>query len=220
MNKRITLFAALIACIAITSCTKKFIKGEGHVVTETRSLAEIDAVELNGSEDLQIISSTENKVEITGYHNLVPLYESYVRNGRLILQMDDDYINVRNNNIRVKLYTTGVNGIRINGSGDVVAGDNIGIQMSTTVNGSGNISFGDNHFTSLDITVNGSGAIDARRAESETVYADISGSGDIDVSVTKYLNAKISGSGTIDYWGNPTDGVDTEISGSGKVRRQ
>lgn len=220
MKKRIVLFAALIGCITVTSCRKHFIRGEGHTITETRDLAEIDAVELNGSEKLEIISATENKVEITGYHNLVPVYKSKVRNGKLVLEMDNDYINVKNNNIRVKLYTTGINNIYVNGSGDVNARDNIGIRMDAVVNGSGTISFGDNHFTELDVSVNGSGDVNAKDAVSETVYADISGSGDIDVTVRKYLNAKISGSGTVDYWGNPTDGVDAEISGSGKVRKQ
>lgn len=220
MKKSIVLVAALFGCIAVTSCRKHFIKGEGATITETRDLAEIDAVELNGSEQLEIISGTENKVEITGYHNLVPVYESKVRNGKLVLQMDDDYINVKNNNIRVKLYTTGVNRIYVNGSGDVDAHENIGISMYATINGSGTVTFGENHFTDLDVTVNGSGEINAKDAVSETVYADISGSGDIDVTVTKYLNVKISGSGTVDYWGNPSDGVDTDISGSGKVRKQ
>lgn len=220
MKKEIVLFAVCISCIAFTSCRKNFIKGEGQTVTETRELAEINAVELNGSEQLEIISGTENKVEITGYHNLVPVYESNVRNGKLILQMDDDYINVKNNNIRIKLYTTGVNRIYVNGSGDVDAHENIGISMNATINGSGTVTFGENHFTDMDITVNGSGDVNAKEAVSETVYADISGSGDIDVTVTKYLNVKISGSGTVDYWGNPSEGVDTDISGSGKVRKQ
>ncbi len=220
MKKSIVLFAVLLSCIVFTSCRKHFIKGEGHIVTETRYLEEIDAVELNGSENLEIISATENKVEITGYHNLLPVYESKVRKGKLILQIDDEYINVKNNNIRVRLYTTGINRIDINGSGNVRAGEHIGIRMKATVNGSSTINFGENHFTDLAVTINGSGKINAKEAVSETVYADISGSGDIDVTVTKYLNVTISGSGTVDYWGNPTEGVDTNISGSGKVRKQ
>ncbi len=220
MKKNSIIITALLGGIAISSCNKRFIKGEGHTTTDTRMLQEFNAVELNGREALEIVSSTENKVEITGYHNLVSIYDADIKNGRLVLEMDEDYINVKNNNIRVKLYTTGVNTIDLNGSGDVMANDDIGTRMKTSINGSGSISFGENYFTKLDVAINGSGDIDARNAESETVYADISGSGDIDVTVTKYLNAKISGSGTIDYWGNPSDGVDTEIDGSGKVRKQ
>ncbi|HTN47635.1 MAG TPA: head GIN domain-containing protein [Flavipsychrobacter sp.] len=213
------IMAGLVATTVFTSCSKNFIKGEGRTLTESRDLAEFNAIEANGSVEVEIVSSNENRVEITGYQNLIPVYETDVRNGKLVLEYDDDYINVKNDNLKVKVYSTGVNHIDLNGSGDINAGSDIGTSMSAEVNGSGKIRFATNYFTSFKPRINGSGEIEAKDATSEEVRAEISGSGDIDVRVTRYLRAYISGSGIIDYWGNPSDGVDTEISGSGKVRK-
>ena len=207
------------ATLAFTSCRKETIRGEGSTISDTRSVANFNSISVNGSSDVEVIASNTNSVVVTGYSNLVPAYESNVNNGRLTLEFDSKYINVRNNNIRVKVYTNGFSRCEMNGSGSIVVGSDIHTDdLETEINGSGRIDVGSGSYNTIRHKVNGSGEINSASATGDNVYAEISGSGDIDVSVSNYLSARISGSGTVDYWGDPQE-VDTDISGSGKVRK-
>jgi len=217
--KRIILLSITLSAFVFSSCSKVRLKGEGSILSETRQLENFTTIEANGSTEIEVIASNSNSVIVTGYQNLVPAYDTKVKGDRLVLEYKREYINVRNNNIKVTVYTTNADAVRLNGSGDVRIGSNLkASSMDIDLNGSGKVYFGNNDFETAYYSISGSGEINARGASAKNVTAKISGSGDMDVTATNSLTAKISGSGTIDYWGNPAV-VETEISGSGKVRK-
>ncbi len=217
--KRIIFLSIVLSTMVFASCSKTRLKGEGSILSETRQLESFTRVEANGSTDVEIIPSSTNSVIVTGYQNLIPAYDTKVQGGKLILEFKQGYINVRNNNIKVTVYTNSLNSAYLNGSGTMVFRDSVrSNSMNVEINGSGKIRFGANAYVNASYNINGSGEIDARAAMAENVIADISGSGDIDLSVSRSLKAEISGSGTIDYWGSPSV-VETDIDGSGKVRK-
>lgn len=218
--KNIVLFSlAFISLLAFSSCRKHRLKGEGSIISDTRSLGAIESVEADGDIDLEIIPSERNKVVITGYENLVPAFESNVRSRTLVLKFNDTYYNVKNNNIRITLYVNYLEGVTLNGSGDVVLKPRISSDdMYVKINGSGAITIEDNDIPVMEYKINGSGNIYARDCRAQDVYANISGSGEMEVYADRYLEAKISGSGTINYWGDP-ETVNTDISGSGRVKK-
>ncbi|MBS1771909.1 MAG: DUF2807 domain-containing protein [Bacteroidetes bacterium] len=213
------LSIAVLSTVFFTSCYKGRLKGEGSIISDTRSISSFYTLQSDGEADVEVIASNSNKVVVTGYQNLVPAFETNVSGDKLTLRFKEKYINVRNNNIKVTVYSTNVNMVRINGSGRIIVGDSIKSKtMMADINGSGDIGFGKNAFDDLNLHVSGSGNISAYPATSKTVTAEISGSGDIQTTVTETLNAKISGSGDIDYMGNPVN-VNLNISGSGKVHK-
>ena len=208
------------ASVLCSSCHKNSINGEGPVTSDSRTVSSFYAIEANGEVDVEVHPSATNRVVVTGYHNLVPVYRTRVQEGKLVLEFEDSYWNVRNNNIKVDVYAKELTDVRMNGSGDIyVDADVNGEDMDAEINGSGNITIAANDYHDMNLKVNGSGDINARSARAERAEAEISGSGNIKLTVHQYLNARISGSGTIDYWGNP-ERVDTEVSGSGKIRKQ
>jgi hypothetical protein len=220
MKSILTLSAIIITTIFFTSCRKDAMIGRGSVESETRTLSDFTSIDADGSTDIDIYPSSTNRVIVTGYGNLIGVYETDVRGNTLHLGFKNGYWNIRNNNIKVTVYTTDVNSVHLNGSGKVyIHPDMNSSTMSVDVNGSGDVTIEDNDFTRFDCDVNGSGAINARQASCDQVYADISGSGDIDVTVNDLLDVKISGSGSVDYWGTP-EVVNTDISGSGKVNKK
>jgi hypothetical protein len=213
------LSIAALSCIALTSCHKNRIKGEGAIVSETRSLPSFYTLQSDGDAQVQVYASNTNKVTVTGYQNLVPVFETNVSGSKLTLKFRDNYYNVRNNNISVTVYTTDVNMVRVNGSGNMTIGDSLKSKtMQAEINGSGNMYFGKNSFDNLSLRVVGSGDISAYQAVSKYVTAEISGSGNIQTTATESLAAKISGSGDISYSGNPKN-LSLDISGSGKIKR-
>jgi hypothetical protein len=220
MKSIITLSAIALSTVLFASCTKESLRGHGSIESETRTLSTFSSIEADGSTDIDVYPSSENKVIVTGYANLIGVYETDVRGNTLHLDFKRGYWNIRNNNITVAVYTTDVNSVHLNGSGKIYIHDNIASStMSVDVNGSGDITVGSNNFTRFDCDINGSGSIKARNADCDAVYADVSGSGDISVTVNELLDVKISGSGSVDYWGTP-EVVNSDISGSGKVTKK
>ncbi len=217
--KNLFVFAAL-SVLTFTSCSKHRLKGEGSIVSETRSVSGFSNISLNGSEEVEIIPSKENKVVVTGYQNLVPSYKTKVSGSTLNLEFEKNYWNVRNNNIKVTIYTTGISKMEMNGSGNISLRDSLKTdRLRMEINGSGNIYTYNNYVENVEMDINGSGNINARNLTGRYVYAEISGSGDAEITVQEKLDVKINGSGSVKYWGNPSS-VNTDINGSGKVRKQ
>ncbi len=220
MKSIITLSAIALSTVFFGSCTKESLRGRGSIESETRTLNTFSSIQADGSTDIDVYPSNENKVIVTGYGNLIPVYETEVRGNTLYLDYKRGYWNIRNNNITVVVYTTDVNSIHLNGSGKIhIHEDMTSSTMEVDVNGSGDITVDDNDFTRFDCDINGSGSIKARNASCDDVYADVSGSGDISVTVNDLLDVKISGSGSVEYWGSPEE-VNSDISGSGKVTKR
>lgn len=215
-NKWIISLCSLL--ILFSSCTKS-ITGEGPTATQIRSVANFSKIKLNGSGDVEIVPSNTQQVIISGYTNLLEVYESKVQNGELLLGYESRK-NIRNDNIKVRIETPDIRGVNINGSGDVVINGFLqGTDLTTLINGSGRIRIQSSAFNSTSYNINGSGDIFAAVIPSKNTEANITGSGFIELNCSQNLKIRISGSGTIDYYGNPP-ATDIAISGSGVVRKK
>lgn len=215
MNRILTI----VVLFTLLGCGKDVMNGEGPNITETRLPGTFTGIETRGSTNVTVFKGDEMKVMVTGHGNLVPIYETVSKDGRLVLGYDDKY-NVKNDNIRVEVYLPTIDYLEINGSGKIVVkGEFIGQSVENRINGSGDISMDQGSFHILQSIINGSGSITTSNINAIDGYAEISGSGDIDIRVSKSLDARINGSGNINYWGNPF-GVNTSINGSGKVNKK
>ncbi len=215
--KQLLTIAVLFSTIVFAACSKTKLRGSGSVIEDTRSLPPFTTIQSDGSTDIEVRPSSEDKVIVKGYENLVPAFETEVNNNTLTLKYKEKYINIKNNNISVVVYSTSVSKVSVNGSGTVNIRSGMNApSFEASINGSGEVYFGDNDFEIVRYRINGSGSIYGRPAKAESAYINISGSGDAEVTATKYLEARISGSGDVKYWGNPQT-VNSDISGSGKV---
>lgn len=211
------LYALLPLVVLMSSCIKEKLKGDGDIISDTRSLPAFHTVESDGDNRVSVVRDSVYKVIVTGYENLVPEFRTHVSNGKLGLEYDDDFW-VRNDNIQVEVHTPFVENVRIEGSGRIeVRPGFTGPHFESHIDGSGSIEVQGGNFRMLVAEINGSGDIRCGDAICDTAYVDISGSGDIDVNVSQYLDASISGSGTIRYRGNPV--VKSHITGSGTVKK-
>lgn len=204
--------------LLLGACSKSRLRGEGAVISDTRTLAPFTTIDCNGSSRVTVVKDAVYKVVVTGYQKLVPVYETQVSGNRLTLQYKDRYHNIRNDNIVVEVHTPVVGEVFLNGSGNIRIGRGFEGTFLGRINGSGNLDLAASSFSNTTYYISGSGNIDAREAVADTAYATVSGSGNIDLSVEDYLFARISGSGNINYYGDPT--VQVDISGSGKIRKK
>ena len=221
--KIFTLLACSLLALSLSSCGQRQIRGGGAEGTESRSVSAFSAVEAHGAENIEFLPAAETRVEVSGYKNLLAHYKTTVKNNTLHLGFDDDDngidINIRNSNLRVRVYSPGFRRIGLAGSGDaLIRGGATTPVQKVEIAGSGNVIIESQpDVAELAIKIAGSGDIKARGAKAANVRVEIAGSGNIETTVTDNLKVEIAGSGDIHYWGNPQ--VSKDIVGSGDVVR-
>ncbi|GAA4322267.1 GIN domain-containing protein [Flaviaesturariibacter amylovorans] len=206
----------LSGLLFLASCTKEGIRGEGAIVTDTRTVSDFYIVRMEGDAQVEITEGSPRKVEVSGYENLVPRYETSSANGQLTLRFESDVNTVRRNNIKVRITAPYVTQVALNGSGAYDLSNMSSNEMMLDVKGSGRITAHNCQWGKTTAVVEGSGTIDARENGSAAGEATIYGSGLVRIYADWRLAARVNGSGTIEYYGAPTQ-TDFSVSGSGRI---
>ena len=213
--KQISLFT-LVSLILLTSCTKDRITGSGSSSVEHRSVSGFTSVEMSGSTNVLVRQGQKFDVEVQGYNNLLPYFETTVSNGALKLGYKNNTI-VHNDNIQVTVTLPILSGLQISGSGDMQATGNFtgSSTMEARISGSGNIFIEQGTTETFYSNISGSGNIQAFGLQSKKAEVNSSGSGNVEVRCSDELKVKISGSGDVYYKGSPS--VTAQVSGSGRI---
>lgn len=240
MIKKIT-FILLFIGVSLSSNAQnwwgngKKVKGNGNVVTVTRTTSDYDAIGVGGSFDVILVKGSEGKITIEGEENIIPYIETEVRGNTLKIKYQ------KNTNIKTtrKLTITvpyeNIDAVSLGGSGNITSKGTLKVNdLKASLGGSGNISL---NVDADEVTANiggsgnirlegiskdftcsiaGSGSIKAYDLETDELSATIAGSGSIRTTVKTKIKAKVVGSGSIYYKGNPKY-IDTKSVGSGDV---
>lgn len=215
----------------------KSINGNGNVTTITCTTSDYDGVRCAGSLDFKLVEGTEGKITITGESNLLEYVITEIKNGSLVVKIEDGKNLKQSNNktILVTIPYKDIESVSLSGSGDVwndgtikapnfsasVAGSGdvvLNINSTNTnasVSGSGDLTL-KGKTKDLKASVAGSGDFSGYGLETVNVDASVAGSGDIEVNCSGELKARVAGSGDIAYRGKPTK-EDTKVVGSGTI---
>ncbi|MBC6492248.1 head GIN domain-containing protein [Flavihumibacter stibioxidans] len=232
-NAFLLLFFSGLLILA-SSCSK--INGEGPVVSEERFVTNFSTLHFGTGGNLYYEPSSEFSLEIRAQKNILDVIETYVSNNELKIKIRDNTVIHSHDPITVYLKAPDLEGMYINGSGDIfvqqaISPDRLKLEtngsgkidlakvstglLETRVNGSGDIIVRNGSATEENCRISGSGDIHLLGLEAETSYTQTSGSGDISLWVNDLLDCQISGSGMVKYKGSPQ--VKVKISGSGRV---
>lgn len=238
MKKTFLFVAALLLVFTSANAqwwSKDKVKGNGDVVTKSRSIGDYDGVQLVGSMNVILVAGNEGELKIEAESNLQEYITTEVRNNVLKISTDDD-VNLRpTKEIKITVPFRDLSEVSLTGSGDIwnedqIKADNFEMQVTGSgdimlnlnvedlkgqITGSGDIKVKGNA-RNFECKVTGSGDFKAFDLKADNVEARISGSGDIQVTATESLKASIGGSGDIVYKGNPKK-EDFKTSGSGNV---
>ncbi|WP_299158699.1 head GIN domain-containing protein [uncultured Tenacibaculum sp.] len=212
----------------------KKVKGNGNVVTKTRSIGSFDKVSVGGSFDVNLVDGTEGKITIKGESNLLPYIETEVRNGKLKIKFKEN-TNIRTTKRlvvtvpfeRIEAVSLGGSGnisvqkrmkaddasFNIGGSGNITANVDAN-NVKASIGGSGNIKL-KGKTDNFKCSIAGSGSVKAYDLDTNTLKASIAGSGSVQTSVSSKIKASVVGSGSVYYKGNPK--IDSNSIGSGDV---
>jgi hypothetical protein len=227
MKRKKILFLIGFVFVNFMSCNIVNVKkGDGKVITETRTLSEFNQIELMSCENMKIHSvdnySVDNySVKITADSNLIQYVKTKIKNGILSIKTDNgSYIFTKFN---VDVYTPNINEIKSissSSAGDIDFIDEINSsgKLNIDVSGSGNVSI-KGTAKELLFKSNGSGNFNGQNFNAEKVSINISGSGDVSIKGTaKELLFKSNGSGNFNGQNFNTEKVSINISGSGDAK--
>ncbi len=211
------------------------IRGSGNLVTESRSVKDFDRVDLHGCGQVVITQGGDESLVVETDDNIMPHVRTVVKARTLDLDFDPKHKNVSPTRLQFTLNVKDLVGLKVSGSGDIMAASLDTDRLEVKVGGSGDVGIdsltakntrvrisgsGDvvlaGEASGQDIGVSGSGKYRAQDLCSETAKVRISGSGSATVWAIQSLNARISGSGAVNYYGKPK--VKSEISGSGRIK--
>ncbi len=244
MRKNIFLLPIFFFAICLISCEKRIFckKGEGDVISVTRTVSDFKKIDFKIDGDLIIRQSDTLEITIEAQENLVNEIETNV-NGET-LEIETDGCIKTDQKIRVYVKCPDLNSIDILGSGDVyhlkewtfsnldliITGsgnirlENIIVEngLNTEILGSGNIILNNPQISgNLNNLITGSGnIIITDMSKANEVENKIEGSGDISISSVDTLdfhNARITGDGDIQTRDLYAKNVEVRIDGSGNA---
>ena len=233
------LFIALVGLVILfTSCSKEdLFVGEGTLITKEISMDIFDGIVSYGNNNVTISRGEVQKVEVTGYSNIIDRLLQDVDNGIWKIELKNG--RYKNGDLTINMVLPIINEVSIHGSGEILVNDNTSdAHMEVSIYGSGEIRLNKNSgCENLDVIIEGSGTVktfgefedlidlnietlgsggfDGFSLSSKTCDISIEGSSQCQVSVEEVLKVKLKGSGVINYKGNPT--ITTIITGSGQV---
>ncbi|MEX6690408.1 DUF2807 domain-containing protein [Danxiaibacter flavus] len=202
-----------IIILTATSCTKDRVTGSGSIISQTRNADPLHGISVSGNNKVTVTYGTTQQLTLTGYENLLPYFETNVRNGILEVGYKNN-THIKNDNIEIAIMVPAFDKAMLSGSGELSVNGFNGNSLSLDLSGSNNVSVVSS-YANADISMSGSGNVNGAEFKTKKATTHISGSGTIELSCSDNLTAHISGSGNIYYWGSPS--LDVSVSGSGKV---
>lgn len=215
-SARVGSIASLLSLL-IVSCSIIGVEGSGDVITESRDVSGFDEVVLSGTGRVEIDVTGEESLTIEAEDNIMPLLETDVRSGKLVLGTRSSIS--PSVDVVYTITAAELNGIEVSGSGVVDATGVDGTDFSVEISGSGDVRLEGTVSGLLSISISGSGEFEGESLTASNGEVEVSGSGSAVVNATDSLEVSVSGSGDVEYIGSPPD-LEVDTSGSGNVSQR
>lgn len=232
--KKHNLFFLLLTAIVIFSLSScDCIKGEGHIIEESRNLGNFTSIDLNISAQVIITKDTACSFTIKAQENLLSYIKTNVSGGELEVDFKSGCYRTTEP-IFINVSMKEITSLEVDGSGSFYSKDRFDVEkIDLEIDGSGEIDmqlFADKINAEISgsgdiklkgtakkfkVDINGSGDVDAEDLMAYKAYVYVSGSGNCNVFVHELLDVSISGSGDVYYSGSPE--IKTHINGSGSL---
>ena len=235
----ISVLVLLITCTSISAqfFTKK-IKGNGDIITKTRTVNDYNKVAVAGSFDVELFKGKEGTLTIKGDENLMEYIITEVKKGTLKIKTKKGYNISTRKTIVITVPFKNINAVSLAGSGDIHSSDAIestDLKLSLAGSGSMNVTVSTQKLISsiagsgslnlkgdtneFKCSVAGSGDVNSFDLKSSKVKVSIAGSGNVKVHASNEIHASTAGSGDIYYSGNPSIEKVSSV-GSGSIKKK
>ncbi|HWV85893.1 MAG TPA: head GIN domain-containing protein [Capillimicrobium sp.] len=208
--------AALLSGMVLTGCGIRF--DDGPSVTETHAVGAFERIHVSGSPNVVVRAGGSPEVVVSGGRKRVDDVSVEVRDGTLKIDEDGDTtLSLGGSELLVSITAPRLDGVSVEGAGDVDLGDVDADRLDLSVSGAGDIT-GRGRVGVLTAWVDGAGDLRLADVRAERARVDVSGAGDVDVTVSETLDVRVNGSGDVTYGGDPD--VRERVDGAGDVNRR
>ncbi len=238
-NSKVLFLFLVIGNLGFSSCERwKCVKGDNHLVQESRSASGFSGIISEGDFAVYIIQDTLGySVTLDGDQNALSYISTEVDgSNNLVIKKNTRKCIRTDKPIQVYINVPDLSSVELSGSGLLQIDRLNTSRLRAILSGSGTLNlfnvdcdyiYGEllgsgliemqGYTTQSDLIVSGSGNIRAYDLEQSGCYATISGSGQIIVWAWNLLDALISGSGTISYRTRPIE-LKHKVTGTGEVK--
>jgi hypothetical protein len=194
------------------------VKGSGVVKEESRAVANFAQLSVGVPAVITVSQGSTESLTISADDNLLPLIDTRVVNGELVIAADNQRGFSTKHPIKIRLSVKNLNVVKINGSGDVLGDEIKGEKFEVAINGSGDVHFKSVVAPVFMVAIRGSGDVSVNSVDANSIETSVVGSGDIKLAtvLAQKVNISVRGSGDVQLAGR-SDKVVVEIAGSGDV---
>jgi hypothetical protein len=249
----LTILSLAAVCVGTSGCSPKSIlaslgggnapagrkvTGSGAIVAQERTLGGFTAVEMAGQGDVHIETGGEQKIVIEADDNILPLIETQVRDGTLVIRTKERIDLHPSRTIRCNVTLKELDSIVLSGAGDIDAPAVKADRFAATIQGAGDLRIATLDAPTVELRIGGAGDIEIDDLDTDSLTALISGAGDVrfaggdaksaHVTITGLGNWEaehlVTGEATVKITGvgdatvHARDRLTAEVTGVGKVK--
>lgn len=237
--KTINLIVVIGTAIILSACNFNFSTGErgnGHVVTEERSVSDFTEVKASAGMDVYLSEGDANKVVVEADENLLPLITTEVKDGKLNITTSGNIGFYKSKKVYVtyKELTdiSASSGAEIVGN-SVIRSERLSLnsssgaeiklevfsrELSATCSSGADIEI-KGKASSFNAQASSGSELDAQKLETINGIARASSGAKINLTVKENLETHVSSGADINYYGNPVS-VNSNKSSSGSVKKK
>jgi hypothetical protein len=205
----------LIFILAFAGCDVGGIRGNGHVVTQSRDVTPFVNVEADGPFEVEWRSGAPS-ASVTVDENLMPFIEANVSDRTLHVRTTRS---VRpSHSIKLNLSSPAREGASLSGASRFTASQLSGPRFSLTTAGASKTTL-NGTVGELVASMTGASQLRAESLQTKTAEIEVTGAGSAQVTVSDTLKASITGAGKVEYSGNPAH-VERQIAGAGVIKKR
>jgi hypothetical protein len=242
MKKLTSLLSLIALSLMLTGCngfvfhglSGRSIRASNTLMSETREASGFTGIDMRTVGRVVISQGETESLDLRGPDNVVPLIRTSVRNGVLVIEMENDIFVEDLHDTKVLTITIGVKNLGaldVSGVADVTMDGLAARSLEMDLSGAGRIVFSGLSLESLSLSLSGAGDVELE-GEADTAEISLTGAGNVEASglklrtadvsltglgsakvwVTDMLTGSITGAGSIEYYGDPqTDLTNTGL---------
>jgi hypothetical protein len=214
MNKlTIALLAGLL--LAADGCRWGGIMGNGHIVTDTRSVTDFSEIETGGALQVEWHAGPPS-LSITTDQNLLRYIDSENVDHKLRLHSHGNLWPTHH--IKVAISSPTRSGAKLTGASQLTANQLSGHSFAIESTGAAKV-FLDGNVDDLVTDMTGASKLEAGSLQTKTTEISSTGASHAEVAVSEALKVSITGAGKVIYSGSPPT-IEKHVTGAGSIRHK
>jgi hypothetical protein len=214
MNKTTIAFLGLVI-VGAAGCRWGGIMGNGHIITDTRSVTDFSEIEADGGFRIEWRSGPPS-LSITTDENLLRYISNENVDHRLRLHSRGNLWPTRH--LEVSISSPTREGAKLTGAARLTAKQLSGHSFAIESTGAAKILL-DGTVDDLVTDMTGASKLEADELQTKTAEISSTGASHAEVAVSDSLKVSITGAGKVIYSGNPPT-IEKKISGAGSIRHK